>query len=79
MFSIALPQHIKTENERGYKMQFALNDNGERINIKDAEKGKDYYCPCCNSVLVQKKGKIMVWHYAHTIQWLLQEVSENVL
>ena len=46
-------------------MQFALNDNGERINIKDAEKEKDYYCPCCNSLLVQKKGKIMVWHYAH--------------
>ena len=46
-------------------LQFALNVNGERINIKDAEKGKDYYCPCCNSLLVQKKGKIMVWHYAH--------------
>ena len=46
-------------------LQFALNVNGERINIKDAEKGKDYYCPCCNSMLVQKKGKIMVWHYAH--------------
>lgn len=46
-------------------LQFALNVNGERINIKDAENGKDYYCPCCNSVLVQKKGKIMVWHYSH--------------
>lgn len=45
--------------------QFALNVNGERINIKDAEKEEDYYCPCCNSLLVQKKGKIMVWHYAH--------------
>ena len=46
-------------------LQFALNVNGERINIKDAEKRKDYYCPCCNSMLVQKKGKIIVWHYAH--------------
>lgn len=31
-------------------MQFALNINGERINIKDAQKEKDYYCPCCGCV-----------------------------
>ena len=46
-------------------MQFALNEKNERINIKDAISGEKYCCPCCKSLLIQKKGTLMIWHYAH--------------
>ena len=46
-------------------MQFAIDKNNERVNIKDAITDEEYYCPCCKSLLVQKKGTFMIWHFAH--------------
>ena len=37
-------------------MFFALDDDGKKVNILSAEKGKRYYCPCCKQELIQKNG-----------------------
>ena len=46
-------------------MQFAISKTGEITIINDAIKGEDYFCPCCNGLMTQKKGTRMIWHYAH--------------
>lgn len=64
MFPNVLPVSNKIGNERR-KMQFAISKTGERTIINDAIKGEDYFCPCCNGLMTQKKGTQMIWHYAH--------------
>ena len=46
-------------------MFVALDKNGKRVDIEDAVKEEKYYCPCCGTEMIQKKGTINVWHYAH--------------
>lgn len=46
-------------------MLFALDENGQRVNIKDSKKGNKYVCACCLSEVVQKKGNVKAWHYSH--------------
>ena len=46
-------------------MQFAIDENGIRTSINNSIKGKPYKCPCCGSEVIQKKGDIMIWHFAH--------------
>lgn len=46
-------------------MFYALDENGERVSIRYSLSKNKYYCPCCNSEVIQKKGEINVWHYAH--------------
>lgn len=46
-------------------MFFANNINGERIYIDDAEVKQDYFCPVCQSVMIQKRGNINAHHFAH--------------
>ena len=46
-------------------MYYALDNNKDRIEISDAIKGQEYFCPCCNALVTQKKGNVNEWHYAH--------------
>lgn len=46
-------------------MYIALDENGNRVEIKNAEKGKDYFCPVCNTPLVIKAGEQRAKHFAH--------------
>ena len=46
-------------------IQFALNNEGDRVHIKDAIKGGVYMCEICGSHLLPKQGKIKEWHFAH--------------
>ena len=46
-------------------MQFAIDENGIRTSINNSIRGKTYKCPCCGSEVIQKKGDIMIWHFAH--------------
>ena len=46
-------------------MQFAIDENGLRTSINNSIKGKLYKCPCCGAEVIQKKGDIMIWHFAH--------------
>ena len=46
-------------------MLFALDKNGKKIHINLTNRKDEYFCPCCNSKLVQKKGDIRIHHFAH--------------
>lgn len=35
------------------------------IHISESDSKKQYFCPCCNSELIAKKGKIKIHHFAH--------------
>ena len=47
-------------------MQFALDKNGNRVNINKALRSESYYCPCCGSKMVLRMGDIRVHHFAHS-------------
>ena len=46
-------------------MEFALDANSKRINIRDAKKKEQYFCPGCKTLMIPKQGNINVWHFAH--------------
>ena len=43
----------------------AYDEMGKKVSITQAEKGRSYYCPLCNEMLIVKKGKIKVPHFSH--------------
>lgn len=46
--------------------RYALDDEGQLIEIKDAEsKNKKFICPHCKSEMIKRCGNIKVWHFAH--------------
>lgn len=46
-------------------MKFGRNSANERVSADDAQKGQEYFCPCCNASLILKQGQIKDWHFAH--------------
>lgn len=46
-------------------MRFALNQNGLRVCIDDVEPGDMCFCPECGEKMVQKRGEIVIHHFAH--------------
>lgn len=46
---------------------YSLNREKHLINIRDAVKGQDYYCPCCGSVMIPRQGNERRWHFAHKV------------
>ena len=46
-------------------MQFANDENGNRVNAMIADKGKAYTCPECGGTVIPKNGEIKVPHFAH--------------
>ena len=46
-------------------MQYGIDKDGIRTHIEEIDDRKNYYCPCCKTVLVPKRGEINVWHFAH--------------
>lgn len=46
-------------------MRWAVDKNNKRIFIDNASFKEDYFCPICQSKLVQKKGNIVIHHFAH--------------
>lgn len=45
-------------------MLVALMDD-DRIEASDAQRGPDYRCPKCKSLLILRKGSIVIHHFAH--------------
>ena len=43
----------------------AYDENGNKVSISRAEKGKSYFCPICHEQLSVKKGKIKIPHFSH--------------
>lgn len=46
-------------------MLYAVNENKDVIIADKAEKGNNYYCPCCGQNLILRKGKVVSPHFAH--------------
>ena len=48
-------------------MFYAIDEDQNRIFIDDADKQNKYYCPCCNSSVIVRRGPIYAHHFAHSI------------
>ena len=46
-------------------MFIALNDNNERIEAKNANKGKKYFCPVCHEKVLYRECTTKASHFAH--------------
>lgn len=46
-------------------MFYAENAISKHVHISEASKDEQYTCPCCGSVLIQKRGRIKAHHFAH--------------
>lgn len=44
---------------------YALNKQGDIVNISEAIRGDKYKCPCCGFGMVPHMGKVRKWHFAH--------------
>lgn len=44
---------------------YALNSDDNVVSINDAIIGQNYRCPFCKSDMIQRKGEIRKWHFAH--------------
>ena len=44
---------------------YSMDKESHLINVQDAIKGNDYYCPCCGEALIPRQGNIRRWHFAH--------------
>ncbi len=46
-------------------MKIALDNNGKRTIIEEARTDETYFCPICHQPLLQKRGLIKAFHFAH--------------
>jgi hypothetical protein len=47
------------------KRYLAKDENGVRVDARDAEKGQNYRCPGCHKPLILAKGKVRAHHFKH--------------
>ena len=54
----------------------------QRIEATEAEKGPEYHCPECRNIVILKKGRILVHHFAHkppvNCSWAKGETREHL-
>ncbi len=46
-------------------MILAIDNEGTQITAENAVKGKEYFCPVCNSRLTLKRGRVKAPHFSH--------------
>ena len=62
-------------------MQFAKDENGNRICITEANENGSYFCPFCDAPMIQRRGQVNVPHFAHakgrlcTDTWKYEDTS----
>lgn len=44
---------------------YSMDKESHLINVIDAVKGNDYYCPCCGEIMILRQGSKRRWHFAH--------------
>lgn len=44
---------------------YAIDKDGVLTNVHNAVKGREYFCPYCNSPMIPRQGAIRKWHFAH--------------
>lgn len=60
-----LKNYICDLYEGGIYLFVAIDKNNHRVQITDAVKGEEYFCPVCRNSLIVKDGKINEKHFAH--------------
>nr|WP_249541327.1 competence protein CoiA family protein [Escherichia coli] len=51
--------------EKIIKISWGKTLDGKVINVNDAIRDKDYYCPCCDEKLTLRTGNIKRKHFSH--------------
>ncbi|MHC6327348.1 competence protein CoiA family protein [Escherichia coli] len=51
--------------EKIIKISWGKTSDGKVINVNDAIRDKDYYCPCCDEKLTLRTGNIKRKHFSH--------------
>lgn len=46
-------------------MRFALDTDGNRVCVENADKKNKYVCPCCDEELTVRQGRLIGWCFAH--------------
>lgn len=62
---INIQYKIDMERHSNKYQHFALDQNNNIVDIKNAIENKKYFCPSCNTEMILKRGKIRQWHFAH--------------
>ena len=44
---------------------YSLDKNGMLVHVHNAQKGNEYFCPCCGAIMIPKQGVKKRWHFAH--------------
>lgn len=44
---------------------YSMDKDLHLVNVIDAIKGNDYYCPCCGKTMIPRQGSKRRWHFAH--------------
>lgn len=63
-------------------MQFAIDKKKNRVHIDEAIEDEEYFCPCCEGSLTQRRGQKNIHHFAHargtkcSDNWHYEEMSE---
>lgn len=59
------------------KYTYAYDKTGKLVHISSAQCGKEYTCRCCGDVLIPKKGRVKVHHFAHKAGYSCDSWYEN--
>lgn len=51
--------------EKIIKISWGKTSDGKVINVNDAIRDKNYYCPCCDEKLTLRTGNIKRKHFSH--------------
>lgn len=58
---------------------YAIDKDGLLTNVHNAVKGREYFCPYCNSPMIPRQGAIRKWHFAHKPDSLIPCSYESYL
>jgi competence CoiA-like predicted nuclease len=50
---------------KSLRIPIALDEHKKLCYPKDAERGKNYFCPSCGEAAIFRKGEIKIEHFAH--------------
>ena len=63
-------------------MRFAVDAEQKRISIAYSKPNETYFCPFCGAEMIQRKGKIRKWHFAHKgtqcLESIRYEAAEDI-
>ena len=58
---------VKNSMTKNYSQNYSYANNlsGELINVSNAQRSEQYFCPICGEPMTPHMGKIRRWHFVH--------------